>query len=483
MMRRLMGSYLGKLIILLLVFFLFISSAMAEANPALAPMFEDWIAGIRSGEAADITMSATLHAILPFGEKTVAAMNRLLSECSIQVGYQQSEQGETTKTQIFIGDALAVDFVEQDGNDMLAQTSLLPGMTIKSASGSPLDFLLGKGTEIPFWAADILDPNALADKIPDALAGLSDFAKEKAGSYHLSSMGTAKNAIVYTVPEESAQFIRDGLSQLADELNWPEASALLKTLILTDDAVITLYQSAEGKNMGLGVKANMGFENIISRKVTFLWVFVSDEKKSRHTLSLKAPAQKGADNLAVTGKMTLECLKTKNRLSFGLDIKNRLNNQSDRTQWDGQLDCLPAVDNQRLEGEIKRTYTDQEETDSILTIKPSLLALKMGDEVSIKGSARIAWARNKSVLTDATFSLQTGNAANIQWEETADTVTLDGLGETELAAMADKAQMAAAEAIWQAVMSLPEECLTLISQNISQEDWERIYQNAFQVVQ
>jgi hypothetical protein len=484
MMKRLSGCFYAKLFALLLIGCLLFFTAIAEGEPSLYPMLDEWIARIKSGEAAVITLSATLHDLVPYGEETTAAMNRLLSECKVRLGYQQSsEQGETTRTQFIIGQTPAVDFTMRSGEQMLAQTSLLPGTTLQSGSGSPLELLLGEETEIPFWAADILDPNELAGKIPDALNELSAFAQVKTGSYHLSSIGTAKKAVIYTVPESGVLLLRDSLCVLTDELNWTQASALMKTLTMSGSAVITLYQTSDGNNIGLGVKATMGFENIAPRKVTFLWVFKSSEKSCQHSLSLKAPSEKGSDNLTVTGEMTLECLKDKNRLSLGMDIKSRLNSKSDRTQWTGQLDCLMAEDNQRLEGDIKRTYTDPTEVDHILCIKPSLLTVKAGGEVSVKGSARLKWEEDKSTVSDVTLSLLADKTADIPWEETGNTVSLDGLSGTELEAMSVKAQTAAAEAIWRAVMSLPEECLALITQNISQEDWARIYQDAFKVVQ
>ncbi len=483
MMKRLSVRFIVTFIALILIGCFVFSTALAEGEPSLSPMLDEWLEKIEGGDAADITLSATLHDLKPYGEETVTAMNRLLSECKVQLGYQQSGQEETTQTQIIIGEMPAVDFTTRSGEQMLAQTSLLPGTTLKSGLGSPLDFLLGEGTDIPFWAVDILNPNELADKIPDALNGLAAFAQEKTGSYRLSSIGTARKAVIYTVPENSVQLLGDSLSQLTDELNWTEASELMKTLTMSGSAVITLYQTSDGKNMGLGVKATMGFENIAPRKVIFLWVFKSDEKNCRHSLSLKAPAEKGSDNLTVTGEMTLECQKTKNRLSLSLDIKNRQDGESDTSQWSGQLDCLLAEDNQRLEGEIKRIYTDPEDVDHVLSIKPSLLTVKAGDEVSLKGSARLMWEDDKATAADVTLSMVADKSADIPWDETGDAVTLDGLNETDLAAMAGKAETAAAEAIWRAVMSLPEECLALITRNISQEDWERIYQDAFQVVQ
>ena len=235
--------------------------------------------------------------------------------------------------------------------------------------------------------------------------------------------------------------------------------------------------------MGLGIKGTLGFENIAPRKVTFMWVFKTSEKNCQHTLSLKAPAEKGSDNLTVTGEMTLECLKGKNRLSLDMDIKNRLNNKTGITQWTGRLDCLMAKDNQRLEGEIKRTYTDPDDVDHVFSIKPSLLTMNADGGISLKGSARMLWEDDKSAAADVTISLLAEKSADIPWEETGDTVSLDQLNETGLADLAEKAQTAAAEAIWRAVLSLPEDCLSLITQNISQEDWARIYQDAFKVVQ
>ncbi len=483
-MKRLLGSCAGRVIALLLIGCLFVSAAVAEGAKTFTPMLDDWLRRIEGGEAVDVSMSASLHALLPYDEQTVAAMNRLLAECRVQIGYRRNGQEETTQTRLIIGRLPVIDFMEQSGmHQILAQTSLLPGITFTSASRSPLDILLGSGVEIPDWVGDIPDPNMLAEKIPEALAGLDAFGKEKVSSYRLSSSCTAKKAMIYTVPEESAQQIRDSLMMLADEMNWPEAAALISTLIMDGDAVVTLYQTAEGKNIGLGVKATMGFENIVPRKITFLWTFSTDENVNRHTLSLKSPAVKGTDYLTVAGDLTIQSLQDKNELSFSLDSKSRLNNQTGRTQWTGQLSCLLAEDNQRLEGEIKQTHTDDGETAHTLAIAPSLLTYQVGDEFSVKGSARITWARNKSVMTDVTFSVLAGKTAGVRWAQTKDTVSLDDIGEDGLAQLKQNAQEMAVNAIWEAVLSLPPDCLVLISQNISEDSWERLYKDAFMVGQ
>jgi hypothetical protein len=185
MMKRLSSRFTAMLTALMLISSFVFWSAVAEGEPSLQPMLDEWLEKAESGEAADITLSATLYDLEPYGEETVAAMNRLISECRVQLGYQQNGQEETTRAQLIIGETPAVDFAARSGEQKLAQTSLLPGTILKSGSGSPLDILLGKGMQIPFWAADILDPNELADKIPDALNGLSAFAKEKTVSYRL----------------------------------------------------------------------------------------------------------------------------------------------------------------------------------------------------------------------------------------------------------------------------------------------------------
>ncbi len=483
MMKRLLGSYAARFIVFLWIGCILAASAAAEGGPSLNPMLDKWLQRVENGEATDITLSAAIHALSPYGDDTVAAINCLLAECSVHVGYQQTANGETTAARIIIGQMPAVDFVTRSDGQMQAQTSLLPGVTLESGTGSPMDILLGQSEDIPFWASDILDPNGLADMIPDVLSGLSSFKEEKTGSYHLSSIGTAKKAVVYTVPEGGAQMLREGLSLLAGRMNYHEAAALIHTMTLTGDAVITLYQTAEGKSMGLGIKATMGFENTTPREVTFLWVFKSDEKKCLHEISLKAPADKGSDNLTITGELTLESLKAKNRLSFSLDVRNKVSGKPERAQWSGQLDCLLAEDNQRLEGEIKQTYTDPEETAHILTIKPSLLTYQVGDAFSVKGNARILWSRNKKVVTDVTFSLLAGATEDIPWEESGRRISLDGLGETDLIALREQALAKAAESIWKSVLALPEDCLKLISRNISQEDWARIYQDAYVVGQ
>ncbi len=483
MTRRHLGGYAGKAIVLMIALCFLMSTALAEGAPSLSPMLDEWLESIGNGEAADIALSASLHALSPYGEQTVQAMNRLLSALSVQIGYRQSEQVETAKTQLAIGNSIAVDFAERTGTPLLAQTSLLPGMTLASSSGPPLNLLLGQEMEIPFWAADILDPNGLAGSIQQALGGLAVFMQEKAGSYRISSAGTARKALVYTVPEDSVQLLRDSLILFANHLHWREAAAFVQSLSITGDAVITLYQSGEGVNMGLGIKASAGFENVVPRKVNFLWAFSARDMNDVHTLSIKAPAIKGADNFTAAGELALKTGKNKNSLYLSLDMKDKRDGKTERIQLDGQLDCLLAQDNQRLEGEIERIHTDPEGVAHCLTIKPSLLTLKVGDTYSAKGSVRVLWASDKSVQTDVTVSIKADKAQDVLWEEMADTVSLDGLGEGELAAMVEKAQAAAAEAIWQAVLSLPQDCLELIEKNISQDDWERIYRGAYQVDQ
>ena len=483
MMKRRLGVCILVITVLFSLCCLTYAAALAEEAPTLSPMLGEWLQKVENGETANISLSASLHELVPFGEETLSMMNRLLSQCKLNVGWQKAEQVETTRTQLLIGNETAVDILEQSGDLALAQTSLLPGITLSSEDGSPIPSLLGEETDIPFWASDIPDPNAFAKKIPDTLSALSAYMIEREGSFGLLSTATARKALVYTVPKEEAGLVKDTLMKLAEEVSWPEASVLFSTAILKDDAVITLYQTAEGENVGFGIKASLGFENVSVRKVNFLWAFRSDAKKSAQSVSLKAPAAEGSDYLTVTGQWKLEGKKAKNALSFGLDIKSRFNKKTLREQWTGKLDCLLADDNQRLEGEIKQTVTGPEDTKHTFVIRPSLLAYRSGEEVSVKGNVRVAWSEDKAVQSDVTVSLTADQNAELALGPSGDTLSFSDMALEERTALAQKVQSNAVAAIWQAVLTLPEESLQLIHKNITQEDWEKIFKAGFQVGQ
>ncbi len=483
MIKRRPGVCALVIAVLFLLCCLMYSAALAEEAPALSPMLAQWLEKAESGNPQNITLSASLHALVPFGEETLSMMNRILNECRLNVGWQMLSQVETSRTQLLIGQETAVDILEQSGEQTLAQTSLLPGVTLSGEEGSPLSQLLGEETEIPFWAAGVPDPMALAQKIPEALSALSAYAVEKEGSFGLLSVITARKALVYTVPEGEAEHLKETLQKLAEDLSWREAAALFSSVSMKGDAVITLYQTSQGKNVGLGVKATLGFDNVSARTVTFLWAFRSDAEQCIQSLSLKAPAAAGSDDLTVTGKWNLESKKAKNTLSFGLDIKNKLSKKTSREQWTGKLDCLLADDNQRVEGEIKRTVSGPEEDTHTLVIQPSLLAYRSGEEVSLKGNARIAVSKDKAVQTDVTISLAADQSAELVWNSTGDILSLSGMTADQAAELAQTVQANAVASLWQAVLMLPESSLELIKKSIPQEDWDKISQAGFQVSQ
>ena len=483
MIKRRKGVYALFIPAFFLIYCMICGTAFAQQAPALSPMMADWIDEVEGGQPANVTLSASLHSLVPFGDETLSMMNRLLSQCKLNIGWQKTGGAEITRTQLMIGDENAIDILEQSGNQALAQTSLLPGMTLSSYDGSPLSQLLGSESEIPFWAAEAPDINALSQKLPDAMSGLSSFAAEKEGSFKLLSVATARKALVYTVPETNAEQLKDMLLKLASAMHWPEASTLFSSVITKGDAEIMLYQTSDGVNVGLGIKASIGFNNVSVRKVSFLWAFKSDAKKSVQSLSLKAPAADGADYLTVAGDFVLENKKAKNTLSFDLDIKSRMDKEISQEQWKGKLDCLLAEDNQRLEGEVKQTVSGSGEETYTLVIRPSLLAVRSGEEVSLKGNTRLTWGEGKSVLADLTVSLSADQNADLAFSSGGNVVSLSDMNADERATLAEKAQNGAVTAIWQALMALPEDALALIKRNITQEDWEKIYQVVYQVGQ
>ncbi len=483
MRKPLLGKISGVISIVLLLVCIASSTALSEMAPKLSPMLSKWYEGTAQGEPVNMVLSASFHALVPFGEETLSAINRLMSEIRLQVGFKAGDDEETTRTQLVIGDVKAYDVTEKNGEAYLVQASLLPEITLSSSAGSPVEAFTGNETNIPFWAVNIPDPNLLIENISEILSDLSGYGVEKKGNYGLSSIATARKAQIYTVPKNEPEPLRKAFSKFAEKMNWPEAVRLFSTLKNTGNVTITLYQTAEGENIALGVKGNLSFEDVSPREVNFLWVFRNDEKNSIHTLSLKAPGAESSDYLTVTGNMKMESKPDKNTLLFELDIKSRRSKVSKYEQWNGRLDCLMAEDNQRLEGEIKQTVSSANDTDDILTIKPSLLAYMVNGEVSVKGNVRISSSRNKVDLTDVTISLVADHNADFPWQDTNSLLSLDEMSDHEASQLFGKAQEAAVKAIWQAVLTLPQESLKLITKEMSQEDWERIYQAVYQVGQ
>lgn len=475
MLKCRLHSLLIRSFSMMLAILMVCTPALAQGQPSLIPMLTQWIKNVQGGEPANIILSATLHELSPYGEQTVVNMNRLLENTKANILYQHDPQGETTQTQLLVGETSALSFAERtESSRSLAQASFLPGVTLTAAGGSPLSILLKEEDAVPSWVTDIPDLGAVSEGIAQALSGLAPFLEEKKVSFAIASVGTARKALAYTVPEENSQALKDAISLLLNDLPLPGVKELIGSMIMDGSAVVTLYQSANGENMGLALKGTLGFQDVAPRKVTFLWGFLATEKKAVQTVSLKSPAVKGGDALTVTGKAQFTYGQGKNKLSLDLDIKNTLSKKTERESWDGDLTCLMAEDNQRLEGEIaqKRTLTD--DTVETLTITPSLMAYQAEEGAALKGSVRVKWAKGKNTQADVSFSLLADEAASPVFEQTEQTVSLDGIGEDQLAALRDQGELKAAQAIWQAAARLPQESLALVLQGITQADWEDI---------
>ncbi len=484
LMTRFLLRFFQKAAGTLLALCMLFSTASAGGLDGLAPMLSDFLQSAEQGRPLDITLSATLHQLVPYGEDTLKALNSLLAGVKLQIAYQNAGGAETVKAQLVMGDTAALDFTQRNtGDQTLLQTSLLPGTTYASAAETPMETLFNEQAEAPSWITDVPDLDALFHKVTAGLDSLQDFAKEKKVSYKLTSVGTAKKALVYTVPEESAQLVKDVLSQLLEGLPLENLRGAASLLQVTGDTVVTLYQSAEGENMGLSVKGVMAYNGGSSRKVSFLWGALPDADKAVHTLSLKAPAVKGSDSLTVTGKYILTKKAAQNSLSLSLDTKNTLDKKTDRIVWAGDLSCLVAEDNQRLEGEVKRTHTGAEGAVDVYSVKPGLTVVQAGGTPSLQGNVRIAFMQDKRLQSDATVSVAAAQAGAPAWEASFPAVSLDGIGQDALDALREKAQSASEKAVLQAVLTLDPNTLTLISSNITQEDWERIYKGLDLVTQ
>lgn len=484
LMTRFPLRFFQKAAGVLLALCMLFSAASAGGLDSLAPMLSDFIQSAEQGQPLDITLSATLHQLVPYGEDTLKALNSLLAGVKLKITCQNAGGTETVKAQLVMGDTAALDFTQRGtGDQTLLQTSLLPGTIYASASATPMETLFDEQAEAPTWITDVPDLNTLFLQVTAGLGSLKDFVQEKKVSYKLTSVGTAKKALVYTVPEESAQLVKDALSQLFGGLPFGDLGGAASLLQVTGNTVVTLYQSAEGENMGLSIKGVMAYNGGSFRKVSFLWGVLPGGEKTVHTLSLKAPAVKGSDSLTVTGKYILTKKAAQNSLSLSLDIKNILDKKTDKIVWAGELSCLVVEDNQRLEGEVKRTHTSAEGTVDVYSIKPGVTVIQTGGTPSLQGNVRIAFTQDKRLQSDVTVSVAAAQADAPAWEASLPVVSLDGMSQDTLDTLREKAQNASEKAILQAVLTLDPDTLTLISSNITQEDWERIYKDLDLVTQ
>jgi hypothetical protein len=138
------GRYLHAVWLFCLVICLFVSSAAAQGSEGLCPMLSGWLDRINNGEAVNINLTAGINTLVPYGNDTVTALNKILSEFGLFVAYQQNGQEETTNTQLLAGGDPVLSFTEKTGDQCLAVTSLLPDMTLADKNASPLDLLLSE---------------------------------------------------------------------------------------------------------------------------------------------------------------------------------------------------------------------------------------------------------------------------------------------------------------------------------------------------
>ncbi len=473
-------TFAAKFLCVTMAVCLILSTASAQAGDSFSPLLEEFYLGFQTGKSIRLTLSAALNAWVPYGEATIQAMNQILSDCNVEMAYQSAADGEKIQSQLNVGDKTAFSITQKNAPQyFLAQTSLFPQKTLVSAKSSPLWPLFQEEIPISF---ENYQPNLdlLAELIPVALQSLESFAQDKKISYKIASVGTAKKAIVYTVPVESGELLRDTLLLLTTELPWPEIPSLLLTMALKSTAVVTLYQSADGVNMGLSIKGDMSFENAAEREVNLLWGFSNSDAKRIHTLSVKSPAVEGSDAYTLNGKLTKTITKGKNTLEAELDITEKRSKVTTNTLWTGKAVCSFEKESQHITGDIRKTVK-QGETSSELSITPDISLVSSGDSVSCQGSMGILWTKNKDVQGDIVLSISAGDGGEISWDDPSEMIDVDIMGEAQLAELQSEARNNAARSTIEALLALPKEQLTLFSEGISQEVWTNITKSSYQV--
>lgn len=435
----------------------------------------DWMTPLRAftRQPSEWTMQAGFDVLSPLGEERVRQLTELMKYVRLRLTLQPGDAGLSLRYRADVDGVEQADVsLRQEGDTQLLQTPLVPGTTYVTRGEAPLlNSLLGEKTAdlpgvealSPLWLLE--DAYQLVNRL-DAL--FADAASVKSTKTTIRSMGVARKVCTITLRAEEAE--------AATALLVSEAAGGLKTLLrdirLTGQQQIKLWRDGENRPLKLTWRGGIAVGEE-SRTVDLSWSMIRGTIASRDQLTLKVYASGSKNNTEISLKQAAQKEK-QNRLSLKTTyrVEQTADGASTANEFTADLRQQPGDDGIRLTGSAALMHKQKHQRVN-WRIEPELLI----SGTNLQGQLRISSEENKLQTMRLLLTLKAEPGDPVVWQDET-TVDWDALTDAQRAQHSQALREALQRRIVPALVLLPEEATKYLSDNLSEEAWNRIVQAA-----
>ncbi|MBE5802320.1 MAG: hypothetical protein E7319_08545 [Clostridiales bacterium] len=345
-----------------------------------------------------------INELLPFSEETVGMINGVLGHLRMNSRVQDT----SSLMALLVDGENMLSFSENEADGRMAfTTSLLPNRTLV-ADGSPMDVLSGNETlrEEPFDLFRAIE--GAEECYMDLADAIVPFATEKSANYKISGIGYARWVRLAKLTAEDSQALMPQIIALLSCGMDQAFREQLQGMTCGDNFTIALYSTAEnGEPLAMYMKGSVTMADGEKWQLAYQWAFLRDEegqedtyryeltqnKSPRHKRIIEASRELGGQ----TG--TLEIIR-----KADIQLKD-----ADRNETIVIKDSIEAVEKGNkttLTGSLVTTVKDQSSENvvsHVTTFTPDLLLTSAEGTGVLSGSVSLKETQGKTVLRDLVF--------------------------------------------------------------------------------
>lgn len=501
---------------------------LGGASAELGWLDEQLSAFLDTNKDTAFSLGIQLGGLQPFGDDIIAMLNETLAH--IRVDSRIRSDGTQMAFTVDGESLLNIEESQRDGR-MALTTSLLPNRLLLS-DASPMDVLSGnEETEQPLFDLHtaIDEAECLWEELAQAIV---PFATEKAANYKIAGIGYARWVrLAKLSAEDSAALLPQIIPVLACGMDSAHREQL-QGLTCADGFTVALYSDEEnGTPLALYMKGSVYLGDEQKWSLAYQWAFTREAEKEKDTYRYELEQQKSPRH-----KRMIEAERTTAENAQGIELSRDCQQaikDDSRNLTLINKDKLTGVqegNHLTLSGQLETTLKDHSGKDTVTTvtlIKPELALTSVQGSGVLSGTATLKESQGKTVLRELTFTFDEEPAqaltaaeadgslfvvsetdpldpsiagsslaqnTDVIWPaapgesflvgnppigltaypvpETMRTVDLDLASADSIAALRDEMAQNAAGALLIALGRLPGEPLRLLTDNMTEEDYE-----------
>lgn len=450
---------------LVLVFWMQVCGAAAD----FAPLYMRYLQNMQSGPAIEATLTASLLEMSPFTKERLDPFNRLLKRMKLVLTLSGDEADGRTDAQLWIGAQAPIAWrVDTQNGQETLYTNLLPERALVFSDSGSMAALFGADDAME-GLGDLLDGEGLFT-LPDALtrlraviSGAQLSGKSAKGGKKLLGLVSSASSITCTLPLSDAQALYQSL-QAAAQSSFLQ-SAFDRVKLSGETVKLTRCFLKDGTEAGLILAFACELDGV-PRKGELTWAYADTQEGQAGALEWISTAMDGKDKRVFTANFETSDADNVSRLNAKASVSYTATTQKCSETVEAAFSTVPGEGNERFLGQLQRMVKTGEATETVV-LSPHVVTVDYGNDMAMSGSLRIKTLKNSAVMLDAQvdFTLAAPDEeAKMLSFAAQDAQNVSG---PDLEALCTRMAQEAVKRIVPAVLALPKEDLTLITQFIS----------------